>query len=248
LGVVKSELKARNDSLSTLVVGNNSGLLSRCWVSGKIEVLGGVHVGGLTAFNDGTISNSYSAVKISVSGTMMNIGGLAGYSHTNGLIESSYAVNAIAVRKASSLNLGGMIGENFGSVGDIFAENTLTEGRQLTATNVGGVVGKNHAGAAIAAAYAAGPIVNKHGSPFGGGLIGFDAAKPGSIADSYWDLDMGIADPHQGAGNLEDDPGITGLTTGQFQQGLPPGFDPKIWGSNAKVNQGFPYLRAVPIK
>ncbi|MEI9932852.1 MAG: hypothetical protein WDM89_20525 [Rhizomicrobium sp.] len=59
----------------------------------------------------------------------------------------------------------------------------------------------------------------------------------------YWDLDTsGISNPAQGAGNQASDPGITGLTTAQFQSGLPAGFDPGIWKQNAKLNNGYPYL------
>jgi hypothetical protein len=75
-----------------------------------------------------------------------------------------------------------------------------------------------------------------------GGLIGQDAADS-QIANSYWDMDTsGIGDPHQGAGNIADDPGITGLTTEQFKSGLPSGFSHAIWKEKAKVNTGYPYL------
>jgi hypothetical protein len=42
-----------------------------------------------------------------------------------------------------------------------------------------------------------------------------------------------------GDGNVA---GITGLTTAQFQSGLPTGFDPKIWAENPNINNGLPYL------
>jgi hypothetical protein len=32
------------------------------------------------------------------------------------------------------------------------------------------------------------------------------------------------------------------LTTEQLQSGLPAGFDPTIWGENAGINGGLPYL------
>ena len=67
------------------------------------------------------------------------------------------------------------------------------------------------------------------------------------IADTYWDTDTsGITDPSQGAGNIANDPGITGLTTQQFQSGLPTGFDPKIWAEKSTINNGLPYLIANP--
>ncbi len=59
---------------------------------------------------------------------------------------------------------------------------------------------------------------------------------------------MGISDPSQGAANIENDPGITGLTDQQLKSGLPAGFDPKIWGSDPNINNGYPYLLANPPK
>jgi hypothetical protein len=52
--------------------------------------------------------------------------------------------------------------------------------------------------------------------------------------------------PVSGAGNIANDPGITGLSTAQLQSGLPAGFDPTVWGENANINSGLPYLLANP--
>ena len=80
-----------------------------------------------------------------------------------------------------------------------------------------------------------------------GGLFGSDTSHTGNILDAYWDLDTsGISNPHQGAGNVPDDPGIAGLTDAQLKSGLPAGFDPKVWAQNPKINNGYPYLIANP--
>jgi hypothetical protein len=80
-----------------------------------------------------------------------------------------------------------------------------------------------------------------------GGLVGYDGSTAGSINDTYWDTDTsGISNLSQGAGNISNDPGITGLTTSQFQSGLPTGFNSSIWGENGTINDGFPYLLALP--
>jgi hypothetical protein len=49
-----------------------------------------------------------------------------------------------------------------------------------------------------------------------------------------------------GAGNIANDPGITGQTTAQLQAGLPAGFDPSIWAEDPGINNGLPYLIANP--
>jgi hypothetical protein len=88
----------------------------------------------------------------------------------------------------------------------------------------------------IGSSYAAGPISgysSKHGLDFGG-FVGFDASASGSFSDAYWDLDKGIDDPSHGAGNVQNDPGITGLTDAQLKSGLPAGFNPKVWPSTRR--------------
>jgi hypothetical protein len=82
-----------------------------------------------------------------------------------------------------------------------------------------------------------------------GGLIGDDGSQSGSLSDDYWDTTTsGITNLSQGAGNEANDPGITGLTTVQFQAGLPAGFDPSVWGENENIINGLPYLLANPPK
>jgi hypothetical protein len=111
---------------------------------------------------------------------------------------------------------------------------------------VGGLIGQNldsdfDTMPSLSNVFSTGPVSGGSGATVGG-LIGQDAADS-QITDSYWDLDAsGISDPHQGAGNIVDDPDITGLTTEQFQSGLPQGFDRHVWKQKAKLNGGYPYL------
>jgi hypothetical protein len=51
--------------------------------------------------------------------------------------------------------------------------------------------------------------------------------------------------PTFGVGNTSGVSGITGLTTTQFQSGLPSGFDSSIWAESASINEGLPYLIAL---
>ena len=77
-------------------------------------------------------------------------------------------------------------------------------------------------------------------------LSGSDG-EGGTISDLYWDTSTsGITNLSQGAGNIANDPGITGETTTQLQAGLPTGFDPTIWAENTNINGGLPYLIANP--
>ena len=77
-------------------------------------------------------------------------------------------------------------------------------------------------------------------------LSGSDG-EGGTISDVYWDTTTsGITNLGEGAGNIANDPGITGETTAQLQAGLPPGFDPSIWAEDPSINGGLPYLIANP--
>jgi hypothetical protein len=52
----------------------------------------------------------------------------------------------------------------------------------------------------------------------------------------------GVSNPAQGAGNVQNDPGITGLTDVQLKSGLPRGFGRFFWKEKASINNGYPYL------
>jgi hypothetical protein len=242
IGVVNGSLKAAQDNGIGLLAGSNNGGIATCWASGFINVFHGVGAGGLVGSNQGLIANSHADVRLTGFATRM--GGLVGYNYTTGITVSSYAFRSIALRNDNEDDVGGLVGENLGAVQNSFARNHVADGKNSD-SNFGGLVGQNDDGARIENTYAAGRITIK-GSGLVGGLIGFDAAEPGSIATSYWDLDQGVSDQTRGAGNIKNDPGIQGLTTEQMQTALPKGFSPKIWGQNPKVNAGFPYLLTAP--
>ena len=95
--------------------------------------------------------------------------------------------------------------------------------------------------------FAAGAVSVTTGSSLIGGFVGDDTGSAAPTADNYWDLSTsGISDPSKGAGDSANDPGITGLTTAQLQSGLPAGFDPTVWCESAGINNGLPYLLALP--
>jgi hypothetical protein len=200
-------------------------------------------IGGLDGWNDGVIATSYANVRVSRSDlAFAKVGGLVGYN--TGRIVSSYAIRSVAFRKANLLSVGGLVGESLGLIENSYARNRVVNGKQ-TDGDFGGLVGRNDTNATIRSSYAAGEI-KKLGEGFLGGLVGDDEASPGTITDTYWDLEKGVSDPNQGAGNKKNDSGITGLTTAQFHSGLPQGFDPRIWGQAPNINNGYPYLLANP--
>ncbi len=233
------------------LVSFNEGLVDSCWATGSLSQSGSFPtLGGLVSANGGTISRSFADVQVS-GADVHYLGGLAGAN--GGTIIKSFSKGSIKSSHSSDSAGGGITGWNDGQgpgqIADSFSVTKVHDGRQNFGCCYGGLVGKNGSGATITNTYAAGRITENDASDtYLGGLVGEDDAAPGSLAHTYWDLDKGVSDPSQGAGNIKNDPGIKGLTTQELQSGLPKGFDPKIWAQDPSTNQGFPYLRGLPSK
>ncbi|MGH6890497.1 MAG: GLUG motif-containing protein [Rhizomicrobium sp.] len=250
-----------------VLVGGNYGTVQSCGATGSVS--GGKlkkffpELGGLVGFNDGTIAYSYAGAKVTETGG--GAGGLVGLNgdeivqsyatgdisgpdsgglvadNEQGVITGSYATGHVGLAKDVG---GGLVGNNWGAiVTNSYATGSVSGG---AVRGLGGLIGQNaYSGASVSFSYSTGSVRGT-GSVIGG-LIGDDESQSGSLDDTYWDTDTsGITNLSQGAGNIANDPGITGLTTVQFQSGLPAGFDPKVWAEKASLNGGLPYLLANP--
>ncbi len=204
-------------------------------VSDRTDVWAGGLVGGVI---ETTITDSYATGAVSGAAGSW-VGGLVGYG-VNETIDNSYATGAVSADAGA--DIGGLVGYSEGhSITNSYATGAVTDGGKSAL--IGGLVGMS-SDTTISYSYAAGALSGRTGAPLGG-MVGYN---DGSIyTDNYWDVTTsGIANLSQGAGNIANDPGITGLTTAQFQSGLPAGFDPTIWGEQASINGGLPYLLALP--
>jgi hypothetical protein len=259
IGLDQVDITARTEAGA--LVANGGGSISNCYATGSIATESTGDVGGLLGSGGGTITNSFADVSISagsgssvgglvgslggtivdshasgtvVSGGGSDVGGLVGF--YNGTILRSYST--AEVRGAAQDSVGGLIGDNSGTVTQSYATGAVTGG---TGASVGGLIGLLGIGGSQS--YSTGRV---SGGSNTGGLIG-RAGGSGGLDSMYWDLDTsGISDPSKGAGDVPDDPGITGLTTEQFQSQLPQGFDPKVWRQKPNINNGYPYLIANP--
>ncbi len=246
------------------LVGLNLGALQSCVATGS--VVGGSlkqygpELGGLAGWNGGTITHSRAGA--TVTAKRYNAGGLVGYNggsisqssatgdvsgpYAGGLVGDNVAIltgSYATGRVLAGDGGGGLVGANVAraTVTNSYATGLVTGG---TGYGVGGLIGDNNG--TVSFSYSTGHIRGKTGSHLGG-LIGYDGSLSGSLDATYWDSDTsGITDPSQGAGNIANDPGITGLTTAQFQSGLPAGFDPTAWAEKPNINGGLPYLFANP--
>ncbi len=272
IGLVNADVYGDNTKNKYLpaigtLAGSNGGTILFSYATGTVtDVTNKAAVeGGLVGFNGqgGTIANSHAAVSVSAAMGEGEGGGLVGYNL--GSVSESYATGAISGNQAGGLfagsvagsvvdsyatgtvkagnggNGGGLAGNSGSTIGNCYATGNVAGGSNA---DIGGLIGANYV--SISSSYSTGQVRGGTGSLIGG-LIGNDQSQSGSLDDTYWDTDTsGITDPSQGAGRPANDPGITGLTTAQFQSGLPAGFDPKVWSEKPNINGGLPYLLANP--
>jgi hypothetical protein len=204
----------------------------------------GSFVGGLVGDSAGgsvQLENSYATGSVTA-GKDSYVGGLVGLASS---VANSFATGTVTVGDYNNqgwppASAGGLVGYYYDADGSPLT-NSYSTGNVFAGQNtyVGGLVGLAWSGT-IEYCFSTGAPMGGAGS-YVGGLTGFNNSA--SFTDTYWDTDTsGITNLSQGAGNIANDPGITGLSTAQLQSGLPSGFDPKIWAEDPNINNGFPYL------
>jgi|HubBroStandDraft_2_1064218.scaffolds.fasta_scaffold17381_2 hypothetical protein len=259
------------------LVGFSDGTIFGAFGSGTVTTGKDPWAGGLVgAINSGSISNSFAATNVSIGISVEAITAAGGLVGVNSGVINNCRANGNVVGGSGTM-LGGLVGENLaGIVSASYARGSVASLPHGQREGEGGLVGVNNNGATIINSYATGAVqsIRKSGSSTGGlvgftngvvensysigavepggtyvgGSIGDDESASGSVVDSYWDTSTsGITNLSRGAGNVSNDPGITGLTTAQLQSALPTGFDPSIWGESTTVNGGLPYLLAMPL-
>ena len=209
-------------------------------------------IGGLVGVNDGSITNSHSAVEVINAGKSHkakfllitdvindlvdvplfissrlacfgNVGGLVG--NNRGTIDSSYSRGVVSGLAA---NFGGLAGRNSGTITNSYATGNVT-GKGLA--DVGGLVGANTTDGKIITSYATGEVSGQ-GDNFGG-LAGVNS---GVIAASYATGSVsgrGYAD----VGGLVGDNRYTGVITAAYAQGSVSGSADR-YGGLLGSNQG----------
>jgi hypothetical protein len=229
------------------IAGENGGTIEFAAATGNVV---GAVAGGIAGSNVGAgiISHCRSSgnvtAKVPGPRAAFVVGGLAGWNDAG--ITQSFATGQVLgpAKGRHGPIMGGLVGATGGgTISYSYATGSVSSRRG----DAGGLIGISGNGSIIVQAYASGEIKVTYVGWLGG-LIGFDYQQQGDRNSlDYWDLDTtGISNPHQGAGNIADDPGITGLTDAQLKSGLPAGFDPTVWGQNAAINNGYPYLLANP--
>jgi len=216
-----------------------------------VNIAGGQNniAGGLVGYScgSGIVEESYATGTVNA-GDGSYAGGLIGAS--TAYVDQSFATGNATTGNSDGSQpgpaAGGLVGYNYGipsspgTITNSWSSGAATGG---TDTGVGGLVGYSLDGT-ISDSYSTGAPSAGSGS-YVGGFIGDDGGA--ALTNNYWDTDMsGITNLSQGAGNISNASGITGLSTAQLQSGLPKGFSKKIWKEKAGVINGLPYLKANP--
>ncbi len=136
------------------------------------------NIGGLIGMNDGNLSDSHSSGSVVGEGGAYVVGGLVGVVGPDGLVSNSHSISNVS---AGGINVGGLVGENWGTIKHSFwSGGTVTGGSD----RVGGLVGNNAYGV-VESSYVDGPTltVEGHGDHVGG-LVGRNIE--GTIRESHF--------------------------------------------------------------
>lgn len=254
-GIVEAHVHASgtNQVVGILAGRNPNSLVEYCFATGDVSVGSGstIFAGGLIGGTSGlspSIFQSYASVDVS-GGSSSVLGGLVGIV-ADGSLAQSFATGSVSGGDNSIV--GGLFGESTHTTGletgvfDSYATGAVTGGSNA---RLGGLIGSNGAPfqavpIEVMRSFSTGLVDGGSGAT-AGALIGQDLSQANT--DTYWDLDTsGISDPSGGAGNVSNDPGITGLTDTQLKSSLPTGFNKKVWKQSASINGGYPYLAGNP--
>ena len=208
------------------------GIITRSHANVSVSAPASSYVGGLVGLSAFTISLSYATGRVK-GGANVGAGGLIGAGEGN--ISKSYATGSVTAGENSQV--GGVIGN-----GGITIDNSYATGAVKGGTNsqIGGFAGALKSGS-VSSSYSTGRVKGKKAG-------GFSGSGAGGLSPDYWDIDTSGKGKGAGCGGGGCGRGVKGLTTEEFQSGLPDGFDPNIWGEKKSINDGLPYLLALPPK
>ncbi|HOO23392.1 MAG TPA: InlB B-repeat-containing protein, partial [Clostridia bacterium] len=115
------------------IAGRNRGLIENCYNLASVNV-SEYYAGGITGYNEGTIRNCYNTGNVNAT-TYYYVGGIAGYTVRNTLIEYCYNRGAIT---AGGYYVGGIAGYSQGKISNTYSAgivNGLSSGGIIGATD-----------------------------------------------------------------------------------------------------------------
>ena len=220
------------------IVGENAGTIIGCTSAVNITNPGSSHTGGIAgASNGGTIS--YCVSTGSIAGNY-HTGGIVGVDNANG-IDHCYTTGTIS----GNYGVGGIVGEwAHGTIDQCYSVASVTAG-QYGGGLIGDLAGT---GLGCSDSYARGAVA---GGSCGGGFIGGYYSGKATFTNCYA---TGTATGYVNGYFVGSDPGntyalcyVANSAGGSFylstlNAAVPAGWNAGVWGWNATINNGYPYL------
>lgn len=178
-------------------------------VSGAIKE--GTNMGLLADVSAGTVENCFTTGSLHRINSYGTTGGLIGRADAGTLIRNcGSAANVSCSMKSlnAELNMGGLVGNLYGTVENSYATGTVKVEAGSGYTAVGGFIGQTKNTAAITNSYAAGTVTGSAG----GALGAFVGVNSGSISGSYYREDAAEAAVATGSAD-----GLTAMTKAVMQ-------------------------------
>lgn len=178
-------------------------------VSGAIKE--GANMGLLADVSAGTVENCFTTGSLHRISSYGTTGGLIGRADAGTVIRNcGSAANVSCSMKSlnAELNMGGLVGNLYGTVENSYATGTVKVEAGSVYTAVGGFIGQTKNTAAITNSYAAGTVTGSAG----GALGAFVGVNSGSISGSYYREDA--AEAAVAAGSAD---GLTAMTKAVMQ-------------------------------
>jgi len=159
------------------LAGISDGTIRTCRVSGTISGSGWFwRIGGLVGVGRGRVEGCHARVAIDAEDGCYLLGGMVG-SNAWGSITESSATGSVSGGEDSG-SLGGLAGQNSGTVQNCFASGAVAGGKD--SHDLGGLVGSN--AGSISQSYTTGRVAGANESERLGGLVG---SNRGTLIDSY---------------------------------------------------------------
>ena len=92
------------------------------------DVIGRSNIGGLVGDNTSNITNTYAAGTVSSTQTVGHAGGLVGANGSSGSIKNSYTINQVMPLTDESSQVGGLVGDDSGSITASYWDKTVNAG------------------------------------------------------------------------------------------------------------------------
>ncbi len=184
---------------------------------------GGYYNGSLVGRNSGVIYRCGVSGSVSVD-SGIGAGGFVGANEESGVIQECYSVANVI---SGGTYVGGLVGRNYSLIENCYARGSV-KGYEF----VGGLVGYNFLKGCILTSFSTGLVA---ASSNGGGLVGLNNGVIQLAPSCYYDSNTSQMNDN-GTGGV-------GRTTTEMKGAVFPLWDTSLWGSDAAINTGYPYLK-----